>query len=88
MTEAEIKSTLLSILKSVAPDIDPGTLKPDDNFRAVMGIDSFDHLRIITAISERCGVEIPEADHGKIRTLNELVNYIADRSVAANTDPK
>lgn len=73
MTDAEITSDVRRIITQVAPDVDPEAIKPEEDIRRSLGIDSFDHLRILTAISEHFGIGIPDADQGKFRSLNEIV---------------
>lgn len=79
MNEDEIKINIFQLLKKVAPDTEPSTLKPDENIREILGIDSFDALQFIIALNEKLGIEIPEKDYGKTNTLNELVSYIKNK---------
>lgn len=79
MTEAEIKSTVLGLLRRIAPDCEPGQLDPEANLREAVEIDSFDFLNLLIALSEKLGVEIPESDYGKLGTLNSMVSYLAGR---------
>jgi acyl carrier protein len=76
MTEEEIRKVVFSLLKTIAPDTEPSELKPDEIYREVLDIDSFDALRFIVSLKENLGIEIPEADYGKITTLSTLVNYL------------
>ncbi|MCW5899006.1 MAG: acyl carrier protein [Flavobacteriales bacterium] len=76
MSDDEILSALRAILKQVAPDTDPATLAPEENFREAFEIDSFDHLRIMTAVSERFGVPVPEGEHGKLVSLKALKEFV------------
>jgi acyl carrier protein len=77
MTEDEIKKNIFQLLKNVAPDTEPEKLKPDDNIRRVLGIDSFDYLRFIVALDEKLGIQTPEEDYGKISSLKTLIAYVA-----------
>ncbi len=76
MTGDDIKNKVFQVLKKIAPDTEPDKLKPDDNIRQVLGIDSFDYLSFIVALDEELKVQTPEEDYGKISTLNSLINYI------------
>lgn len=76
MTDADIKTTIFQLLKRVAPDTEPTLLKPNDNIRDTLGIDSFDALQFIIALNEKLGIEIPEQDYGKTATLEQLTAYI------------
>jgi acyl carrier protein len=79
MTEQETKQSLFILLKQIAPDTEPSTLKPDDNIREKLNIDSFDTLQFIVSVNEKFGIEIPEEDYEKITTINSLTNYISTK---------
>ena len=79
MNEEEIKEIVFQLLKNIAPDTDPSTLKPDENIRETLNIDSFDSLQFIVALNKKTGIEIPEEDYGKIATLQALLAYIKNK---------
>lgn len=79
MNEQEIKKTIFQLLKQIAPDTEPSTLQPDENIRETLDIDSFDTLQFLVSLNDKTGIEIPEADYGKITTLKTLVDYILDK---------
>ena len=79
MSEEEIRKTIFQLLKLIAPDTEPSILKPDENIRETLDIDSFDTLQFLVSLNEKMGVEIPEADYGKISTLKNLVDYLLEK---------
>ncbi len=79
MTEQEIKQIIFQLLKKIAPDTEPEKLKPDDDIRHTLEIDSFDALQFVVALDEKFGIETPEADYGKITTLKDIVTYIIQK---------
>lgn len=79
MTEENIKTIIFKLLKRIAPETEPSTLRPDDNIRETLNIDSFDALQFIVELNEKLGVEIPEQDYGKTTTLNSLVSYLKNK---------
>lgn len=79
MNEEEIKQTIFQLLKRIAPDTEPSQMKPDDNIRETLTIDSFDTLQFIVALNDQLAIDIPEKDYGKITTLKSLVSYILDK---------
>lgn len=79
MNEDELKSAIFAGLREVAPESDPATLRPDQNIRETLDIDSFDFLSFLIALHAKLGVEIPEADYGKLGTLDAMVRYLAPR---------
>jgi acyl carrier protein len=80
MTDAEIKSAILDGLAQIAPESDPAELSPNENIRRALDIDSFDFLNFLIGLHEKLGVDIPEADYGKLNTLDEMVAYLAART--------
>jgi acyl carrier protein len=79
MKEDEIKKTLFQLLKKIAPETEPSELKPDENIRETLNIDSFDALQFIVALDEKLGIEIPEQDYGKTSTVESLLSYIKNK---------
>ena len=80
MTEADLKSAIFAGLRGVAPESDPASLRPDEKIREALEIDSFDFLNFLIALHGKLGVEIPEADYGKLTTLDEMVRYLSART--------
>lgn len=79
MTREEIRSTILEQLKKTAPETAPETLRPDDNIRETLNIDSFDALQFLVALNEKLGIDIPEEDYGKTTTLGSLTDYLENK---------
>jgi len=79
MNEQEIKQSIFQLLKRIAPETDPSQLKPDENIRETLNIDSFDALQFIVALDEKLGIEIPEEDYGKTTTLKSLLTYVKEK---------
>jgi len=79
MNEAALQTTIITLLKKVAPDTEPETLKPDDNIRTTLEIDSFDYLQFIVAIDEQFKIDTPEEDYGKIQTMRTLTSYLLQK---------
>lgn len=77
MNLAEIEKIVFLLLKEVAPGCDPEQLKPDDEIRKTLDIDSFDYLQFIVALSKSIGKDIPEEHYGKISSLNKLREYLS-----------
>jgi len=77
MTEEQIRTTIFEALRKIAPEADAHSLSPDDDLRQALDIDSFDFLNFLVAIDEKLGVDIPEQDYGKLRTLKSIVDYLS-----------
>ena len=76
MKQQDIMQTIFKLLKSIAPDAEPEKLKPDDNIRQTLGLDSFDYLQFIIGLDEALAIQTAETDYGKIETLRTLIDYI------------
>ena len=79
MTPSAIRQALLDALSSVAPEGDYDRLRPDRGLREQLDIDSYDFLTVMVRLHESLGVDVPEADYGKLATLDEAVPYLEAR---------
>ncbi len=79
MTETQIKEAIFKSLKRIAPEADPEGLAPGKNVREALDIDSYDFLMFLMGLDEELGVDVPEADYGKLVTLDDIINYLAAR---------
>lgn len=78
-TRDEIRRTVVGSILAFAPEADFDALDPRRPFREELDIDSFDFLNLIVALHEKLGVDIPEADYGKVLTLDAMIGYLAGR---------
>ena len=76
MTPEELKSQVLGILATIAPELEPGELRADKALRSQVDLDSMDWLNFLVALHERLKVEIPETDYAKLVTLEDLLGYL------------
>ena len=79
MTESEIQTAIFDGLRKIAPETDPRQLRPAENLREALDIDSFDFLNFLIGLHQRLGVEIPEADYGRLTTLAALIQYLSPK---------
>jgi acyl carrier protein len=84
MTESAIREAIFAGLRGVAPDAQPEALRPDQNIRETLELDSFDFLTFLIALHESLGVDIPEADYGKLTSVNALSEYLSQRRKEPN----
>lgn len=80
MTRETIEAHLTALLADIAPGASLAHVRRTGNLRDELDIDSMDFLRLVQALDTRVGVAIPEADYGKVGTLDTLVAYIAARA--------
>ena len=79
MTRDALRDAVLQALISIAPEIDPRTLRPDENIREQFELDSMDVLNFVIALHRRLGVDVPEADYSRLATLTGTIDYLAAR---------
>jgi acyl carrier protein len=80
MTESELRRVVLEVLGEVAPEADLERLDPAADLRDELEIDSIDFLNFVIGVHERTGVDIPEADYGKLSSLDACVAYLLSRT--------
>jgi acyl carrier protein len=79
MTREDVRNAVVKALTSVAPEIAPSSLNPDEPFRQEFDLDSMDFLNFVIAVHTSLNVDVPEADYPKLATLNGAVDYLATR---------
>ncbi len=79
MTRDEIKAALAEEMGRIAPEVEFDDVDPDDDLRDAFEIDSMDFLTLMTALHKRLGVSIPEADYGRMGSVNRATAYLAER---------
>ena len=83
MDEQTLKRSILEILVSIAPEVDPDEIRPTRTLRSQVDLDSMDWLNFLVALHEQLKVEIPEADYQKLVTLDDLMRYLQAKLAAA-----
>jgi acyl carrier protein len=79
VNETEIRVRVLEIIKSIAPELEEAELRADRPLRDQIDLDSMDWLNVLLAVHEKLHVDIPEADYGKLVTLDDLVAYLREK---------
>jgi acyl carrier protein len=76
MTEEEATALLAAALREIAPEADLARADPGLPLQEAAGIDSLDFLRLVAAIRDRTGIEIPVRDYPRLATLKLFVSYL------------
>jgi len=79
MTKEKLKSIIIEQILEIAPDIERDEIENDTHIQRSLEIDSFDFLKILTAMNEKVGVEVPEDDYAKVDTIEHMVEYFLAR---------
>lgn len=77
MDETQARALAAQVLAGIAPEADLAAVRDDEDLRAALDLDSMDFMNFVVGLSERGGVDIPEADTPRLRTLRGLVAYLA-----------
>jgi len=62
--------------------VDEEEVTPDASFVDDLGADSLDTVELVMAFEEEFGIEIPDEDAEKIRTVSDAVDYIGKHAKA------
>ncbi|HEX8966657.1 MAG TPA: acyl carrier protein [Chloroflexota bacterium] len=85
MTDTSLDSAravVLRALRQIAPEADLAALDANQDLREQLDIDSVDFLNFVVALHRELGVDIPEADYAKVRTLDGCIRYLSAARVA------
>jgi len=79
LTQESIKAVVLRTLGRIAPEADLSVLGGSEDLREQLDIDSVDFLNFVVALHQELGVDVPEEDYAKLRTLDGCIAYLAAR---------
>lgn len=80
MDTSGIRDAVVATIRRIAPEVDAAALRGDKPLRTQIDLDSMDWLNVIIGLHEALRIDIPEADYGKLTTLDAIVDYLASRS--------
>jgi acyl carrier protein len=72
-----------TVVAEIAPDVDPAGLTSETRLQEDLELDSMDVLNVMAALSERTGVDIPEADYPRLATVGGAADYLAAHAATA-----
>jgi acyl carrier protein len=87
MTRAQVKQAVLDALLTVVPEARPAEIDPAAPIRDQLDIDSMDFINFVATLDQTLGVDVPEADYGRLATLDACVDYLAGRLGVPATTP-
>ncbi|MCF7984570.1 MAG: acyl carrier protein [Thiohalocapsa sp.] len=86
MTRDELGKIALTALLDVAPDLAGESIPEDADLRETFDLDSMDFLNWVAGLHRRLGVDIPEPDYPRLRSLGAAADYLAVRLSAEGSD--
>ena len=63
--------------------IEAAEVKAESNFKDDLNADSLDLFELVMALEEEYDVEIPSEDLEKLLTVQDVIDYLADKGVEA-----
>ncbi|MFA5839747.1 MAG: acyl carrier protein [Candidatus Margulisiibacteriota bacterium] len=57
-------------------------IKKESSFVDDLGADSLDTVELVMALEESFGIEIPDEDAEKIKTIGDTINYVKEHAKA------
>ncbi len=73
---------ILDILDSQL-GIDTTEVTEDTSFREDLKIDSLDLYELVTALEDEYGIEIQPEELDEVKTVGDVVNFLAERGIEA-----
>ena len=77
MTGIEAKDLIFEVLRDIAPEADPAMVAGNEDLREVLDLDSMDFMNFVVGLHAHTGLDVPEADYPKLRTIEGIVAYLA-----------
>jgi acyl carrier protein len=62
--------------------VDEEEVTPDASFVDDLGADSLDTVELVMAFEEEFGIEIPDEDADKLKTVGDAMNYLKSHASA------
>jgi len=75
-------ATVQPKVKEVIADqlgVDPERVKIEASFIDDLGADSLDIVELVMAVEEEFGIEIPDEDAEKLKTVGDFCNYLQSK---------
>ena len=67
---------------------DASEVELSTNFKDDLGADSLDLFELVMALEEEYDVEIPQEDLASINTVEDVINYLKDKGIEAQSKHK
>jgi acyl carrier protein len=75
-TPEALRQAVADALRGIAPEADIDQINPGTSLREQLDLDSFDFLKLLIALQQAVAVDIPEADYGRVDSLDALLAYL------------
>ena len=79
MTRDELRAIIIEEIGNIAPEADAAGLGDGEDLREALDLDSMDIFNLVIALSRRLGIDIADADAGRLAMLGSGVDYLEAR---------
>lgn len=76
MKRDDMRKIVLEELSDIAPDIDLASFNDNADLQREYDLDSMDSLNLAEGVHERLGVNIPDQDYARLRSIADLLDYL------------
>lgn len=80
MTTSDLGPDVLATLHKIAPDVDPATVDRHRPLVDQLDLDSMDYQNLLAALSTQFHVAIAEVDVARLRSIDDLAEYLASHT--------
>lgn len=77
LTEDSARALVVDVLRGIAPGPELDGLRPGDDLRETLGLDSLDFRNLVVGVSERTGRRIEEDDYEGLADLAGWIRLLA-----------
>ena len=78
MTREQARDLIFDVLADIAPEVDRNDVDDGLDLTEQIDLDSMDYLTWMIGISEKTGLDIPQADVSRFLTIDGAVGYLVD----------
>jgi acyl carrier protein len=78
--EKNVREEILSVLTTIAPEVEADDITDDALLRDQVDLDSMDWLNFLVGVHKRLNVDVAESDYASLRTLSDVVRYVENRT--------
>jgi acyl carrier protein len=78
LSHEEATRIVIESITQIAPDVEDELreLDPGIDLWEALDLDSMDHVNVMTAVSDRTGVEVAERDYPSLRSVEALAQHL------------
>jgi acyl carrier protein len=76
MERSAANDIIVTVLSTIAPEIDPASVDRSNELQFEFDLDSMDFMNLIEGVASAAGCEIPERDYAAVATLDGFVDYL------------